>query len=274
MKKILLGITTMLVLTLSACDRATIKSSDNSSRNCGCSNATSKDTGMSNDSEEHYKRPDDWYTPRYYDYYNEPQSYESVLEFNYKSEKDKAELFEYLETVEEGKYIKYFPVQLNANSEVDPCKYYTSSFYNCCKEEYKRISLNCKFDLEHPYYNYGMSTDSYGDDYFHLKIDLNFYPGDIIFDKYYKLYTNEEISKEEFEEIQSKTHWKYTGHWSGNFVPSEEYKSYTRFDVEEVFFLCTRMFFSYDTDRNLDRVRIYERTPSSGDKIEIVGLKK
>ena len=170
------------------------------------------------------------------------------------------------------KYVSNFPVPLDSNTENEIGKYYTSSYYNCCKTEFKRHDLNFRFEIDDPYYKYGMKTDYYGGEIFHLCV-TDWY-NEPILDKYYKSYSTEEISKEEFDEIEKNSDWHYTGHWTGNFVPDDEYKNYKKFEIVEVFSLCTRMFFSYDEDRNLDKVRIYEGTPYHSSEIKIVGLEK
>ena len=245
---------------------------------CACSSTASEvkasleNTKSTNIASREYVKPMDWYTPRYYDSYTEPQAYSSFLQFDYKNDKDKTELFDYLETIENGKYVSNFPVPLESNTENEIGKYYTSSYYNCCKTEFKRHDLNFRFEIDDPYYKYGMKTDYYGGEIFHLCV-TDWY-NEPILDKYYKSYSTEEISKEEFDEIEKNSNWHYTGHWTGNFVPDDEYKNYKKFEIVEVFSLCTRMFFSYDEDRNLDKVRIYEGTPYHSSEIKIVGLEK
>ena len=239
---------------------------------CACNSKTSQ-VENSEPKSDSYVTPKDWYTPRYYDSDVEPREYSSFMEFDYKKEKDRADLFEYLETVEEGKYIEDFPVPLSSTTENEVGRFYTSSYYNCCEKEFKRQSLNFEFEIDHPWYNYGMKTDYYGGEIFHLCVMAD-WTNEAVLDKYYYMYTSEEISEERFQQIKSSSDWRFSGHWIGNFTPDDEYKECTKFEIVEVFSLCTRMFFSYDIDRNLDKVRIYEGTPSSGSRIKIIGLNK
>ena len=180
-------------------------------------------------------------------------------------------MFKYLSKIEDKNYVENFPVPLNENEEVVLDRFYTSSYYDCCKEEFKRISLNCKFEISEPYYRYGMRTDYYGEDIYHIVVD-SYTNGDVIVDKYYRYYTNEELTLAQVESYMGSSHWKSTSHWSGNFVPDNKYKECKKFELDLVFFTGTRMFFSYDSMRNLDKVRIYEKTPWWGAHIDIVGL--
>lgn len=265
MKKSLLGITTILMLSLTACNPSNTDSMKNTF------NGYPNENGVVKSSKEIDLNAEDWYTPKYFEYYEEPYFYGSFMEFNYKNEKERNELFEYLETVENGKYVSNFPVPLDSNVKQIDGYFYTSSYYTCCEEFFKRQSLNFSFEIDEPYYRYGMNTDWYGEDIFHLRVDYNFKDG-VVLEKYYKTYTNIEVSKEEFENLKKNNDWHGTSHWTGNFVPNDEYKNYSKFEIVFDYYLCTRMFFSYDKDRALDKVRIYEKTPSSSPKLEIVGI--
>ena len=269
MKKTLLALA-LFSTCLCACNERKISESVSVLSSTNISNDTSSIQHVSSSSEV-YERPDDWYTPRYYDDFKEPRAYGRLLEFNYQDEVEQKRLFEYLATIEDGKYVSKFPVPFSASLEPDPNAAYTSSYYNCCKEEYTRISLGSVFEIDDPYYMYGMEMDWYGIDIFHIKVYHQRTP-DVILEKYYKMYTNEELTIEQVQSYAGSSHWKNTGHWEGNFVPDQEYRSCKKFDINIVFYLCTRMFFTYDKDRNLNKVRIYEKTPSSSVQTKIVGL--
>ena len=270
MKKTLLALA-LFSTCLCACNERKISESVSGLSSTNISNDASSIQHASSSSEE-YERPDDWYSPRYYDDYKEPRDYERLLEFNYQDEEDQKRLFDYLATIEDGKYVSKFPVPLNSSLEPDPNAVYTSYYYNCCKEEYTRIPLNFVFEIDEPYYKYGMEMDWYGIDICHIKV-YSHSKLDVVLEKYYKMYTNEELTIEQVQSYAGSSHWKATGHWEGNFVPDEEYKNCKKFDLDIVFYLCTRMFFTYDKDRNLNKVRIYEKTPWSSQETKIVGLR-
>ena len=157
MKKTLLALA-LFSTCLCACNERKISESVSGLSSTNISNDASSIQHASSSSEE-YERPDDWYSPRYYDDYKEPRDYERLLEFNYQDEEDQKRLFDYLATIEDGKYVSKFPVPLNSSLEPDPNAVYTSYYYNCCKEEYTRIPLNFVFEIDEPYYKYGMEMD-------------------------------------------------------------------------------------------------------------------